>query len=109
MVDVSDFGLVGGVAIEEELPYSVVGYIQGDCNSYVPPAGYVVTSCDTVGYPLDVGGKTYPNLSKISISEIGMANTRTFLFIGGGILVLALGVGALWAKSNAGKKKRRRT
>ena len=110
MVEVSDFNLVLNAALENQLPYSVQGYIQSDCDSYVPPEGYVVTNCDYVGAKV-VGGNSYQSLYLITVQEQSMVATQTYVMVGGLALVALVALGALYAKgaterATAAKKRK---
>jgi hypothetical protein len=87
MAELEDFNFIANYAIENQLPYSITGYIDKPCDSYSPPSGYAVTKCLFVG-DMSIGGIKKFKVSQITAQEIGLMNTN-LIWLGVGVVVLA--------------------
>jgi len=105
MVDIKDFGFVIDYALYDELPYYATGYIAGDCDSYVPPNGYVVLECEP-SETMIIGGSSRSDLNKIKVGLYSMVNTTSiFAVVGiGAVILTSIGLIAYYLKS-APKKR----
>ena len=105
MVDIQDFGFIMDYALYDELPYAATGYIDGDCETYTPPPGYAVISCEAMG-AMVIGGSSRSNLKKIRVALPGIANTQTGLVIGGAIALFVIGSVVLYLHGKSKKSAR---
>lgn len=105
MVEIVDFNLVNNFALENELPFYITGFTRETCESYIPPPGYIIVSCDYAGSVL-VGGSILGGggMSKIRLGKEDVVNTRTLLMVGGLALIAVVGIGAVVMRGR-GKRK----
>jgi hypothetical protein len=92
MVGISDFKFIDDYALESQLPYSVVGYIVGDCDNYVPPPGYVVTSCFNYAGNMIIGGNVHNNVSKIKVELQSESSSGAMIVVVGLAIVAVVGL-----------------
>jgi len=104
MVDISNFGFIDDYALESELPFSVVGYIAGDCSNYVPPPGYVVTSCFTYAGNMIIGGTAHSNVSKIEVKLQSESSSGTMIVVAGLAIIAVVGFFVLSRKYKMRKR-----
>jgi hypothetical protein len=98
MVEVSDFGFIENFALESQLPFSVVGYITTDCNTYVPPPGYTVTECFRYSGNMVIGGTIHSDVSKIKVELQSGSSAGTIGVVIGVAIVAIIGYFALTRK-----------
>jgi hypothetical protein len=91
MVDISDFNFTGNFALENQLPFSATGYIRSSCDGYAPPGGYEISSCAYVG-TIVIGGDSYTGVSKVTVSQVGVATTNNMAMAIGAIAVVVAGI-----------------